>query len=213
MLPLPAANLRTNLATWAVPGRLLPAVAYGLPQAAPTEAYDPAFRGQQLETTYFDTQSLALRKARARGDRYLTLRLRCYEPDAGPAVYALSAKTERQKWRQEIDADTASGIRGGLLSAWPQTFLPADLLARLQELAGGAPLLQAARLGCRRYAVENDRDRLTLDVDVRADAGQCLPFAVLEFKSTDPEATPPGALGALGLRPLKLSKFLWATEV
>jgi hypothetical protein len=39
-----------------------------------------------------------------------------------------------------------------------------------------------------------------------------LPHAVLEFKSIRPDE-PPDALAPLHLRPIKLSKFLWATEV
>jgi hypothetical protein len=37
-----------------------------------------------------------------------------------------------------------------------------------------------------------------------------MPHAVLEFKSTEPDQ-PPEPLAAL--RPIKLSKFLWATEI
>jgi hypothetical protein len=192
----------------------VPAVAYCLPHLAPTEAFDPAFQGQALETTYFDTRGLDLRKARHRGDRYLTLRLRCYLTAAGDELYALSAKTEGQKWRQEIGAADAEPIARGAYLTWPETFLPPDLLARLQELAGpGHDLVPAARVGCRRFAVENEQDRFTLDVGVHTDTGKGLPFGVLEYKSTDGGSAPPGSLSALAIRPLKLSKFLWATEV
>ena len=54
-------------------------------------------------------------------------------------------------------------------------------------------------------------DRLTLDLCVATDTGKRLPCGVLEFKSIDAGAGPPGRLPALGLRPIKLSKFLWAT--
>jgi hypothetical protein len=77
------------------------------------------------------------------------------------------------------------------------------LLARLLELAVVSPVLPVACVQCHRYAVEDDQDRLTLDT---------LPHAVLEFKSTKPEK-PPDALAALHLRLIKLSKFLWATEL
>src|SRR4051812_44328812 len=112
MPPLPAAGLRTNLATWAVPGRSLPAVAGALLDSLPREAFDPDFRGQLLETTYFDTRTLDLRRARRKGDKYLTLRLRCYGGADGPAgpdadTYALSAKTEDRKWRLEVEPATA----------------------------------------------------------------------------------------------------------
>jgi len=61
------------------------------------------------------------------------------------------------------------------------------------------------------YAVEDGQDHLTLDAQ-GPDTGKTLPHAVLEFKSTKPDK-PPDALTALHLRPIKLSKFLWATEV
>ena len=70
MRPLPANDLRTNLATWAVPPELVPAVASRMLDAMPRESFDPAFAGQQLETTYLDNADFALRKARtsASGD-------------------------------------------------------------------------------------------------------------------------------------------------
>jgi hypothetical protein len=207
--PLPSGDLRFNLATWAVPVCRLPGVAAVLAEALPREPFDSGFRGQDLATTYFDTPRFALRKARKKGRRYLTLRLRRYGAD----VYALSAKTEDAKFRREISAEEAEAIArlpqpGRLLAM----MLPADLQARLLELApdGVAPVVCVR---CRRYAVEDDRDRLSLDVDVRTDRDKALPFAVLEFKSSDRDAQPPGAVTDLGLRPLKLSKFLWATEV
>jgi len=91
--------------------------------------------------------------------------------------------------------------------------LPAHLQARLVSLVGDEPLLPAACVLAHRYAVENERDRLTLDVDVRTDTGKRMPAAVLEFKSIDEDAAPPGGLAVARPRPIKLSKFLWATEV
>jgi hypothetical protein len=207
---LPAADLRHNLATWAVATAQLPAVANVLHDVLPNERYDPRFRGQQLRTTYFDTPRFALRKARLGKDRYLTLRVRCYQPDGGPEAYALSVKTESSKYRAEIDAATADALVRGARPLAP--LLPADLQARLLELARQDPLVAVARVCGRRYAVEDDTDRCTLDVDVRTDTGKALPHAVLEFKSTLRQAQAPASLLALGLRPLKLSKFLWATE-
>jgi hypothetical protein len=61
--------------------------------------------------------------------------------------------------------------------------------------------------------VEDDQDRLTLDCWVYTDRYKHLAYGVLEYKSTDRQAAPPGRLTRLRLRPLKLSKFLWATEV
>ena len=209
MDPLPAGDLRSNLGTWAVPTASLPQVARALADALPPEAFDPSFGGQRLETTYFDTAGFALRQARRRGDRYLTLRLRCYD-NGRQETYALSAKTESGKWRQEVSPDVADLLLDA--GADPGPALPADLLARLQELTGGEPVLPVVTVCCRRYAVEDDADRLSLDVGVATDTGKRLGTHVLEFKSTDPGALLPGPLGALKLRPMKLSKFLWATD-
>src|SRR5262249_23659911 len=76
MNPLPAQDLRSNQRTWAVPPRLTPAVVSVMRGSMPPEPHDPDFYGQELETTYFDTVDFDLRKARRRGDTYLTLRLR-----------------------------------------------------------------------------------------------------------------------------------------
>jgi hypothetical protein len=205
MPPLPAADLRSNRATWAVPACLVPAVAARLAELLPREAFDPDFQGQALRTTYFDTRAFALRKARHKGRKYLTLRLREY-PNAG---FALSAKTETEKWRQVVAPEIAAALLAG--GRVLDGLLPGHLLARLQELTRGADLVPVVAVGAYRYAGEDPRDRLTLDVDVATDTGKCLDVAVLEFKSTDPAAPPPGSLLALNLRPLKLSKFLWAT--
>jgi hypothetical protein len=209
MDPLPAGELRSNLGTWAVPAASLPQVARAMADALPVETFDPSFGGQRLESTYFDTAGFDLRKARRRGDRYLTLRLRCYD-NGRQETYALSAKTESGMWRQEVTPDVADLVLAA--AADPGLALPADLLARLQELTGGKPVLPAVTVCCRRYAVEDDADRLTLDVGVATDTGKRLGTHVLEFKSTDRGALPPGPLGALRLRPMKLSKFLWATD-
>jgi hypothetical protein len=101
-----------------------------------------------------------------------------------------------------------------LLSAGasPAADLPAHLRARLTEL-GTAELVPVVTVCCHRYAVEDDKDRLTLDCCVHTDRARHLGYGVLEYKSTNADATPPGRLIGLGLRPLKLSKFLWATEV
>jgi hypothetical protein len=213
-MPLPAQDLRVNLGTWAVPACRLPAVGSFLHDAAPNEPFDPHFHGQALRTTYFDSPAFALRRARRKGDRYLTVRVRCYRAPGRPEAYALSAKTESQKFRLPLDALTADGLlRPGPVRGQLADLLPADLQARLWELVGRGPdLAPVVRLACRRYAVEDDTDRYTLDVDVTTDTGLCLPAAVLEYKSRLPGGQPPGALLALGLRPIKLSKFLWATR-
>jgi hypothetical protein len=207
MTPLPAQDLRSNLGTWAVPPCRAPAVARVLLDALPCEEYDPEFYGQQLETTYFDTRDFALRKARRRGGKYLTLRLRCYESGD---VYAISAKTEDCKFRLEIERWRAEAILGGGAELLIE-LLPVDLVARLLALADSESLVPIATVLARRYAVEDKTDRLTLDVDVRTDTGKSLYADVLEFKSTRSAAAPPAALAGLNLRPVKISKFLWAT--
>jgi hypothetical protein len=207
MSALPTQDLRANILTLAVPTCQAPAVARAMLESLPREQYDPGFRGQELATTYFDTPGFALRKARRRGDKYLTLRVRCYQP-AG--AYALSAKTEDQKFRREISAQSASALlAGGDITQ--MDLLPASLVARLMSLANGDPVGPVVTVLARRYAVEDQTDRLTLDLDVRTDSGKCLERGVLEFKSTVAGAEPPAALIALGLRPVKISKFLWAT--
>jgi hypothetical protein len=206
-MQLPAADLRANLGTWAVPLQLLPAVGNWMHDLLPNEAYDPHFRGQKLETTYFDTQAFALRKARMAGERYLTLRIRCYDSE-GEETYALSAKTEREKWRQEITPTLAHHLLDS--TAAFGNHLPPHLAARLTELTGDIDPLPVVTICCRRFAVEDEASRYTLDADVRTDTDKGLPFGVLEFKATgsapDPPVVPPG------LYPLKLSKFLWATK-
>ena len=104
----------------------------------------------------------------------------------------------------------ASAILGGATQLLVE-LLPGDLVARLLDLAGDQALMPVATVCTRRYAVEDKTDRLTLDVDVRTDTGKSLYADVLEFKSTQPDAEPPQPLAVLGLRPIKLSKFLWAT--
>jgi hypothetical protein len=209
MKPLPAANLRTNIGTWAVPANLLPAVTAAMLDALPRELYDPDFQGQELETIYLDTSDLVLRRARRQGERYLTLRLRCYARPEQEDLYALSAKTEREKWREELSPTEADEVR-----RYPDAianFLPANLLARLDQLCQGAPLQQVAVVCCRRYAVENDRDRLTLDIGIHTRAGRHMEPSILEFKSGGTNV--PAVLGNVPLFPVKLSKFLWATEM
>jgi hypothetical protein len=210
MRPLPGTDLRTNLGTWAVPAARAPAVARVLLDTLPPEAFDPAFRGQALATSYFDTAGLALRKARRTGSRYLTLRIRCY-PAPGGEVYAVSAKTGEQKWRAEIAAEVAGAMLDGPSGSleWAE-ILPPELYARLLGLAGDEPLRPVVTVHCHRYAVEDRSDRLTLDLGVATDTGKCLPYGVLEFKSANPGAAPPD-LGTL-VRPIKISKFLWATQ-
>jgi hypothetical protein len=103
--------------------------------------------------------------------------------------------------------EAASSLAGNFNALARQ--LAADLLARFRELAD-TPVKPVVCVQCRRYAVENDEDRLTLDTCVHTDTGTHLPFNVLEFNSTEPD-DPPEPLTAL--RPIKLSKFLWATKV
>jgi hypothetical protein len=202
-------SLRSNIGTWWVPDSLLPAVAHFMHDVLPNESFDPHFWGQGLETTYFDTAGFDLRAARQKKQRYLTLRLRCYDAPGQEELYALSAKTESEKWRQEVPTEQAEAILAGELE--PGVFLPANLLARLLEIAGARPIGAVVTVCCRRYAVEGTEERYTLDVDVGTDTGKHLPAAVLEHKSIDPESMPPPALQGLRLRAMKLSKFLWAT--
>lgn len=206
-MAFPATDLRHNLATWGVPGHCLPAVANQMVHALPTEQFDPNFRGQHLETTYFDTANFKLRKARLKGDKYCTVRVRCYRGASRTEAYALSAKTEDRKVRVDLPDDLALA----LLDRGPDiaNVLPGDVQARLLDLVGDDPLLPVVTVCATRYAVEDDTDRLTLDVHVRTDTGKAFPTNVLEFKSKNRDARAP--LG-FDLRPIRVSKFLWATD-
>lgn len=210
MQALPITDLRSNIATWAVPTRQVPAVVSAMLDTLPREVFDPSFHGQDLTTTYFDTAKFDLRKARRRGDRYLTLRVRCYQD----YEYALSAKTEDRKYRLPLDADQVARLLGSgdLHASDFAALLPGDLLARLDGYVGPATLLPVIAIHSRRYAVEDAVDRLTLDLDVATDTGKGLPAGVLEFKSQLPGAQLPVSLTTLNLRPIKLSKFLWSTH-
>jgi hypothetical protein len=206
-------DLRTNLATWAVPVEHIPALTQVLVESLPAEDYDPAFEGQRLATTYLDTQSLELRKNRLFHGKYITLRVRCYRL-YGDEAYALSAKTEDEKFRTDITPAQAEGLLAGE-NVMPvlANLLPGRLYARLVDVAHDEPVRPIVCVHCRRYAREDEHDRLTLDVGVSTDTGRALPYAVCEFKSTRPAAETPPALDAIPIRPMKLSKFLWALDV
>lgn len=214
MKPLPVTTLRNNLGTWAVQIEQLPTVAGAMLAALPREPFDTEFRGQHLHTTYFDTADFNLRKARLSKDKYLTLRLRCYRQDGEDRQeYALSAKTEAAKVRLPIEPDQAKFLLAGQgITESLLRLLPADLQARLIALTAERPLHPVVCVHARRYAVENEQDRLTLDVGVGTDIGKRLAFNVLEFKSTQKDDPLPDSLTQLGLRPIKMSKFLWATN-
>src|SRR5437868_6007469 len=141
MRPLPTQDLRSNTGTWTVAPCQVPAVANFMTRALPKEEFDPYFYGQHLETTYFDTAKLELRKNRRSHDKYITLRVRCYQNREGDA-YALSAKTENSKFRVEIDETTAHFLITGK-DPLPQLamLLPADLTARLIDISHDQPLL------------------------------------------------------------------------
>jgi hypothetical protein len=211
---LPAADLRTNVLTLAIPTHRLPNVAVRMRQALPLEDYDPGFHGQYLQTTYFDTRNARLRKARNKGDKYLVLRIRRYTPSLEPgraypaAQYALSVKTEDSKYRVQIGNSLAEAlITEGIQEAGDLNYLPPDLLARYQELTGGQKLYPVVTVCFTRYAVESTTDRMTLDTCIHSSTGKTFPTNVLEVKSTQPDADP----DPWGFNPIHLSKFLWAT--
>jgi hypothetical protein len=179
------------------------------------EKYDPDFQGQYLQTTYFDTKAFSLRKARLKGQKYVTLRIRCYALSAGAGSsypegsYAISAKTETQKYRQQIDSRYAEGLLySGIQPASLVGIMQPDIIARISDLSRGETLQPVATICFNRFAAEDDKHRLTLDIDIKSDTGWCYASHVLEQKSTD-KNTPP--LLTSPLRPIKLSKFLWVT--
>jgi hypothetical protein len=96
-------------------------------------------------------------------------------------------------------------------NAVPEIFGPGgegDPNKNFLEIAGNKPLVPVVTVYTRRYAIEENEDRFTLDVDVQTDLGKSLPFSVLEFKTNEfkPAAA---ALVAIGLKPIKISKVLW----
>jgi hypothetical protein len=218
-MDLPANDLRQNVLTLAVPNAGLPGVGFMMRRLLPAEDYDPNFLGQYLQTTYFDTPSLSLRKARLKKDQYCTLRIRCYAPPQQPGrnypegVYALSAKTEDGKFRTPLPDNAADYVLTPSHSALDVfvDYLPAAILARLYDLAGDEPLQPAVTVCQTRYAVESTTDRLTLDTNISTSNGKVFPTNVLEVKSaTRPYAPMPEVL-QWGFSPIKLSKYLWAT--
>jgi hypothetical protein len=224
-MSLPTTDLRQNVLTLAIPSDRLPAVAYTMRTLLPAEEYDPSFDGQFLQTTYFDTWSGDLRKARLDKERYCTIRIRAYAPttrpgappSAGPdSAYAISAKTEEEKYREELEPALAEQIirRGFALSGGgnaPESPFPAHITARLLELTDGEPIIPAVTVCFTRYAVENHTDRITLDCDIRTSTGKVFPTNVLENKTTGKPPRPIPELVDMGYNPVKLSKFLWAT--
>lgn len=202
---------RVGIGRWGLCHDKIPAVAAFMKDSLPPEQYDPNFLGQRLETTYFDTQDFRLRKLRLAGGNYLTLRIRCYQqPGSDEEVYAVSGKTESEKWRQEIDPATADAIISS--PALLVGLLPPHFLARYQGVVGQGVLQAVVKICCTRFAVENPIDRWTLDLCVETDTGKCLHGGVLEYKSTDPNATPSSRFNLLQVRPIRISKFLWATD-
>lgn len=218
MPAIPATTIRNNLGTWAVPPATIPAVAAWMTKFYPREAYDPDFYGQYLQTTYFDTCDFDLRKARIPKKRYLTLRLRAYHPAASaggdypPARYALSVKTEDKKQRWDINTGLASALLTGPTIDLFGGILSPDLFSRLLALTNNQPLHPVVTVCSHRFAVETKQDRLTLDVDTQTDIGRHYHYGILEFKSMEPEAIPDALYDIPGLRPVKASKFLWATS-
>jgi hypothetical protein len=217
-MQVPANDLRQNVLTLAVPNCRLPGVGFMMRSLLPAEEFDPDFLGQYLQTSYFDSPSLALRQARLKGDKYLTLRVRCYAPTQQPGrnypegVYALSLKTESGKWRTPIEGwkvDDALTKPNALNVLGDE--LPADLLARLIDLLDDEPLRPAVTVCFTRYAVESTTDRLTLDTAIVTSNGKAFPTNVLEVKTTAKPFEPIPEVIRWGFSPIKLSKFLWAS--
>jgi hypothetical protein len=214
MEPLPAQDMRTNLGTWAIRTCLLPALTDRLVQVMSPESYDPDFEGQALTTSYFDTCDFKLRKARARKQRYLTLRLRQYRSNQ---TCALSVKTESEKYRKQLTRDEAYFLHDGPRSVFDfAPHLSADLFARLIELTENADLEAVATVFAYRYAVESKVSRFTLDTEICTSTGKKFHASVLEYKVITPgdQANLITLASVLpkGATPIKLSKFLWATS-
>jgi hypothetical protein len=218
MTNLPTTDLRQNVLTLAIPNEALPGVGFSMRSLLPAEEYDPLFQGQYLQTTYFDTPNLDLRRARVKKKSYLTLRIRSYAPTQPPGrscpagVYALSLKTEAGKYRTELSAPLAESLlQNGIESPGELNYLPGDLLARYLALIGDEPLRPLVTVCFTRYAVESTTDRLTLDSMITTSGGKVFPSNVLEVKTTTKPYEPLPAILAWGFSPIRLSKFLWST--
>ena len=207
---VPANDLRSNAGTWAIPNCQLPRIAERMHRLLPFEQFDPDFDGQELCTYYFDTMAFDLRKARLKKDKYCTLRIRTYNDES----YAISLKTEDQKFRKPISKAQAQYLMPGMADpAVDLDFLPGDLLARLLDLSNGLPLVQAVEVKFTRFATEDAVNRLTLDIDIRTNTGKQFPVnGILENKTTRPDREPMPEIAKLGYAPVRLSKWLWATS-
>jgi hypothetical protein len=219
MKPLPATDLRQNVLTLAIPSDALPRMGYTMRALLPAEEYDPQFQGQYLQTTYFDTSRFTLRKARLKKNKYLTVRIRCYAPTQRPGrnyphgSYALSLKTEDGKYRTEISANLAEELlHHGISQPAELNYLPADLLARWIDLVDDQELRPVVTLCFTRYAAESATDRLTLDTGITTSTGKSFPTSVLEVKSSSKPYEPLPEIARMPYDPIKLSKFLWATN-
>src|SRR5579871_730683 len=190
MSNLPATDLRQNVLTLAVPPDRLPAVGSAMRRLLPAEDYDPLFQGQYLQTTYFDTPSFRLRKARLAKKKYLTIRIRCYAPSQAPGrnypegVYALSLKTEAGKYRIDLPPDVAEAVIQDGTDELSLADVPAEFLARWLELSAGERLIPVVTVSFTRYAVESSTDRLTLDCNILTSTGKVYASSVLEAKTT-----------------------------
>jgi hypothetical protein len=218
MNELPATDLRKNVLTLAVPNDRLAFVGYQMRTLLPAEESDPNFRGQFLQTTYFDSRCLCLRKARLKGKKYLVLRIRCYAPSQEPGrnypegTYALSLKTESGKYRVEMGSAVAEALlEHGITGPGDLNYLPPDMLARYMELVDDRQLIPVGTVCMTRYAVESTTDRLTLDCAVNTSNGKVFPTNILEVKSTQQPHKPLPDVTQWRFTPIRLSKFLWAT--
>jgi hypothetical protein len=219
-MPLPATNIRNNIATWSLADSVLPAVVNVMLDTLAPESFDPTFQGQWHQTTYFDTPGQLLRMARKPKKNYATLRLRSYAPSSAVGglypncVFAFSIKTEDQKERIDI----APAVAESFLSGAPiemdllAQILPPDLYAKVLGLIDDQPLYPVVTVFCTGYATEDDNLRFTLDTCTTTNTGKKLPFNVLEFKAIQGTPAPPASLPIARMNPLKLSKFLWSTD-
>ena len=133
-----------------------------------------------------------------------------------PSPLPIFASTSaRGKFRTELSPTIAEATltNPAALHALLQTTPPPDHMARLLALADDALLAPVVTVCATRFAVENETNRFTLDLDVSTDMKKTLAVGVLESKTTAPSSLVLDWPGLLGLRTIKLSKFMWATEV
>lgn len=202
-----AEEIDRTVAKYRVAACCVPALAGIMLEHLDADEYDPTFRGQVIESTYFDTPTAALLNAKQAHVSYVVLRLRSY-PDGS---HFLEAKSGSAKYRAPLTEDQAAGLTGGIDPLPLVAELLPDVAEQLATLVTGQALAPCSTVTYRRYARETGGTRMTLDTVIRTAGGKAYPDAVLEIKREGPGPQVPD-LSGLMVTPIDLSKFVWSVE-